>query len=204
MALPLRLLAQQRIGRLDAIPLAERKQYAERLSLLAYQWVNGGKRRDGLVLYDLATALAPHELDIWLARIDAYANEWDAVRDLYVTAADLFPGDPYLDIVKAFASLYGANDAATARFAADRALATITVSTDLSTSPHQVALQLVHDPGLTWRVPSKLAAADWLERAANLPVSSYFKNLAYQRATGIDARSWRQPSFARRRGQVVA
>lgn len=176
--LPLRLLAQQRLGKLNEIPTLERMQYAEQLSNLAYSWVNGGKRPEGLALYELATALAPEQLDIWLARIDAYANDWQAMQASWNQAKALFPGEPYLEAVEAFYQLYGVGNRDAAQAAADSALAKLSLDSAKGSPVKSKWLYNLYLVKGDLVISSPSLAVGWYLEAAELPVSSYFRHLA--------------------------
>jgi len=80
------------------------------LNRQARQALLTGCRDVAVELYELATEVSPEQIDLWLDRIDVYANEWDKALNALQLAQAQHPADPYLNLVDAYLTYYARQD----------------------------------------------------------------------------------------------
>jgi tetratricopeptide (TPR) repeat protein len=107
------------------------------LNQQARQTLLAGCRNASVVLYELATEIAPEESDFWLDRIDVYADEWEKALNALKNAKDLYPTDPYFDYVGAYLAYFAHHDRDTAEKILERTLDYVPDADINSLSPQQ-------------------------------------------------------------------
>lgn len=76
----------------------------------ARQTLLAGCRDVAVVLYELATEVAPEQADLWLDRIDVYADQWTEALEALQLAKTHHPTNPYLDLIDAYLTYYARQD----------------------------------------------------------------------------------------------
>jgi len=158
----------------------------------ARQTLLAGCRNASVVLYELATEIAPEESDLWLDRIDVYADEWEKSLNALQNAKDLDPTNPYFDYVGAYLAYFAHHDRDTAEKILESTLVHVPDIDINSLSPQQrkwlyrtyllwAELVVQHDKAETGRT--------WLEKALRvagdaIPSDEARARLAQLQSTG--------------------
>lgn len=186
---PYEVMALKQIGGVNELYLEDRTTMAQQLARFGWQYLVTGRRDDAVVIYELATHVDPDNLEIWLDRIEIYANEWDKALDAYEHASLFFPDDPFMLMAGAYVNLNRPGNYDTGISLLNRAipmLENVDISKLSRTQSTWLYYSYVMSAEVAVRDGNIDQARNWLNQAVELASTSIAPYLAQERLIELE------------------